>query len=124
VSVTYAYPALEAVQGKFGNNPSDIQKVQARIPQEFDGMRGQMDQLSQTLTQDPKTAVLFDSVVAQLQDKSLTPQQRQQVTGWLQSQRDGKQQAEVLGGLASGGLFIASFVPLLYQFLKTSLQML
>jgi hypothetical protein len=112
-TLTYAYPALAAVQDEYGNNPKDIQTVQARIPQEFDGMRGQMDQLGSTLAKDPSVALLFDPVVAaQLQDKSLSPQQRKELTGWLQSEQENKLKAQQLGSLVSGGLFIASFVPL------------
>ena len=116
VSLQYAYPALAAVQGEFGTSQGDIQAVQARLPRTFDGMRTQMDQLSDTLTRDPSTALMFDSVVkAQLQDKSLSSQQRSELTHSVKSAREGKQNAQTLGALASGGLFLASFIPALQE---------
>jgi hypothetical protein len=111
-SLTYAYPALSAIKGETGENPQDIEKVQSRLPGAFDGIRGNIDHLSGEVAKDPSVAVLFDSVVAaQLQDKSITAPQRQQLTEWLNSKREEKAQNAQLGMLASSGLFVASFVP-------------
>jgi hypothetical protein len=116
VSLEYAYPALAAVEGETGKDPQDIQRMQSRIPGAFDEMRGNIDQLSGAIQKDPSTATLLDSVVAaQLQDKSMSAQDRQQVTAWLKSQREGKEHAQQWGSLASGGLFIASLVPALQE---------
>jgi hypothetical protein len=116
VSLEYAYPALAAVEGETGKDPQDIQRVQSRIPDKFDGIRSNIDKLNGEVAKDPSVAVLFDSVVAaQLQDKSITAPRRQQLTEWLNSKREEKAQNAQWGMLASGGLFVASFVPALQE---------
>jgi hypothetical protein len=115
-TLNYAYPALAAVQGETGRNPADLQKVQSRIPREFNGIRGNIDTLSDQVAKDPTTALLFDSVVSQqLQDQSMSPQERQEVTEWLKKTREEKAQGAPLGMVASGGLFLASFIPALQE---------
>ncbi len=112
VSLEYAYPALSAVKGETGASPEDIKRVQGRLPQEFNGIRKDIDRISQWLTDDPSKAWLFDSVVAaQLKDKSLSPSQRQQLA--QQSEKAHPAGGIMLGAALSGGLFAASFVPML-----------
>jgi Holliday junction resolvase RusA-like endonuclease len=114
VYLTYAYPALAAIQGETGKNPQDIQKVQGRLPEAFNQTRGDIDKLSKTLTDDPSKAWLFDSVVAaQLKDKSISPQQRQRLVQRIEKEHQNAAGGLMLGGLLSGGLFIASFIPAL-----------
>jgi Bacterial CdiA-CT RNAse A domain len=114
ISLEYAYPALSAVKGETGKDPQDMQKVQGRMPGQFNGMRGDIDRLSKALTDDPSKAWLFDSVVAtQLKDKSISPQQRQQVVQWIEQEHQKAAGGLMLSGLLSGGLFAASFIPLL-----------
>jgi hypothetical protein len=116
VSLNYAYPALAAIKGETGENPEDIHKVRSRIPGAFDGIRSNIDKLSGEVAKDPSVALLFDSVVAaQLQDKSITASQRQQLTQWLNTKREEKAQNAQFGMLASSGLFMASFVPVLQE---------
>jgi A nuclease family of the HNH/ENDO VII superfamily with conserved AHH len=110
VTLTYAYPALAAVQNESGNNPKDIQTVQSRIPGEFDGIRGNIDKLSAEMVKDPTTATLFDSVVQQSLHQ-VPPEQRPQVMTWLKTQRENKERNTQIGALASGGLMLASLFP-------------
>jgi Bacterial EndoU nuclease len=112
VSLEYAYPALAAVKGETGANPQDIQAVQGRLPNEFNGIRRDIDRVSQWLSDDPSNAWLFDSVVAaQLKDKSLSPAQRQQLA--QQAEKAHPEGGLMLGTVLSGGLFAAAFVPAL-----------
>jgi A nuclease family of the HNH/ENDO VII superfamily with conserved AHH len=112
VSLTYAYPALAAIKGETGENPQDIQTVQGRLPKTFNETRGDIDRLSKALVDDPSKAWLFDSVVAaQLKDKSLSPQQRQQLVQRIEQEHRDSAGGLMLGGLLSGGLFAASFIP-------------
>jgi A nuclease family of the HNH/ENDO VII superfamily with conserved AHH len=112
VTLVYTYPALAAIKGETGKNPQDIQKVRERLPETFDGIRTYMSNMDGSLSMDPSVALLFDSVVEQqLQDKSLTPPQRKELTGWLKSTREAKIQGQQLGQLTSAGLFLASFIP-------------
>ena len=54
-------------------------------------------------------------VAAQLQqwqqDKSIPPEQRKQVMEWLKTEQENKDRNAKIGAFASGGLFIASFIP-------------
>jgi hypothetical protein len=91
----YAFPVLAAVEDEDGSKPGDLQAVLQRVPGKFGEIRGDIDKLSAQIQKDPSTATLFDSVVAtQLQqwqqDKSIAPEQRQQVMEWLKAQREDK----------------------------------
>jgi Bacterial EndoU nuclease len=110
VTLTYAYPALAAVQDESGNHPKDIQTVQSRIPGEFDGIRGNIDKLSAEMVKDPSVATLFDSVVQQSLHQ-VPPEQRPQVMTWLKTQRENQERNTQIGALASGGLMLASLFP-------------
>jgi hypothetical protein len=117
VSLSYSYPALTAIKGETGANPGDIQKVQARLPQAFNEIRGDIDRISQWLADDPSKAWLFDSVVvSQLKDKTLSAQQRGQLIAEVERQRQSAAGGLMLGSVLSGGLFAASFVPGLQDF--------
>jgi hypothetical protein len=116
VSLEYAYPALAAINNETGTKPGDIQAVLQRMPGKFSDIRANIDKLSEQLQKDPGTATLFDSVVAaQLQqwqqDKSIPPEQRKQVMEWLKKERENKDRNAKIGAFASGGLFVASFIP-------------
>jgi hypothetical protein len=117
VSLSYSYPALTAIKGETGANPGDIQRVQARLPQAFNEIRGDIDRIGQWLADDPSKAWLFDSVVvSQLKDKSLSAQQRGQLIAEVERQRQSAAGGLMLGSVLSGGLFAASFVPGLQDF--------
>jgi A nuclease of the HNH/ENDO VII superfamily with conserved WHH len=109
-TLTYAYPALAAVQNESGNHPKDIQAVQSRIPGEFDGIRGNIDKLSAEMVKDPSVATLFDSVVQQSLHQ-VPPEQQPQVMTWLKTQRENQERNTQIGALASGGLMLASLFP-------------
>jgi hypothetical protein len=116
VSLEYAYPALAAINNETGTKPGDMQAVLQRMPGKFSDIRANIDKLSEQLQKDPGTATLFDSVVAaQLQqwqqDKSIPPEQRKQVMEWLKKERENKDRNAKIGAFASGGLFVASFIP-------------
>jgi hypothetical protein len=108
----YAFPALAAVRGETGQDPQDLRAIQQRLPGEFDGIRGKIDGLSRELNTKPSSVLMFDAVVtAQLQDKSLSTQERERLQHWVEVQRSMRQtQGQVMGAM-SGGLFIASFFP-------------
>jgi hypothetical protein len=112
VSLEYAYPALSAVKNETGANPQDILAVQGRLPEEFDGIRGNIDKLSGEVTKDPSTALLFDSVVtSELLRGGHSRAQRKELTGWLEGERGNKERLSQLGQAVGGGLFLASFIP-------------
>jgi hypothetical protein len=95
VSLEYAFPALAAVDNEDGSKPGDLQAVLQRMPEKFGEIRSDIDKLSAQIQKDPSTATLFDSVVAThlqqwQQDKSISPEQRQQVMAWLKAQREDK----------------------------------
>lgn len=112
VSLAYAYPALSAVKNELGTNAGDMQAVQGRLPQAFDGIRGDIDKLSGEIRKDPSTALLFDSVVTgALRGGGHDARQMQELSGWLEGERGNKERLSALGQALGGGLFLASFVP-------------
>ncbi len=112
VSLEYLYPALSAVKNEMGANPEDIKRVQRRLPEEFDGIRGNINKLSAEVTKDPSTALLFDSVVtSELLKEGHNQAQRKDLTSWLEDERGNKERLSQLGQAVGGGLFLASFIP-------------
>jgi hypothetical protein len=112
VSLEYDYPALAAVKGETGANAGDIQAVQGRLPQEFDGIRDNIDKLGGEISQNPSMALLFDSVVTNaLRQDGHNNHQIQELSGWLARERENKEGLSRLGQVLGGGLFVASFIP-------------
>jgi hypothetical protein len=113
-TLEFAHPAIRAVQGETGKKPQDLQEVLKRIPGEFDGVRGNIDQLSNDLKVNPSAVINLDSVVAQQlsqlrKDKSVTPEQVNQLEKSIKDEKEGKRRNELLTGLAGAGLTIGSF---------------
>jgi predicted alpha/beta hydrolase family esterase len=89
-----------------------MEPVQKRLPQVFDGMRRDINKLNDSIKKDPSNALLFDSVVAsQLQDKSLSPEQRQEIMEAIESQHQKKGTIQAIGAGVSVGLWASSFIP-------------
>jgi A nuclease family of the HNH/ENDO VII superfamily with conserved AHH len=114
MSLEYAYPALAAVEGGTGKDPQDIPRVQSKIPGKFDGVRSNIDQLSNDLKVNPSAVINLDSVVSQQlnqlrKDKSVTPEQVKQLEKSIKDEKEGKKRNELLSGLAGAGLTIGSF---------------
>jgi hypothetical protein len=113
-TLEFAHPAVRAVQGETGKKPQDLQEVLKRIPGEFDGVRGNIDQLSGDLKNNPSAVINLDSVVSQQlsqlrKDKSVTPEQVNQLEKSIKDEKEGKKRNEMLTGLAGAGLTIGSF---------------
>jgi hypothetical protein len=113
-TLEFAHPAIRAVQGETGKKPQDLQEVLERIPGEFDGVRGNIEQLSGDLKNNPSAVINLDSVVSQQlsqlrKDKSVTPEQVNQLEKSIKDEKEGKKRNELLTGLAGAGLTIGSF---------------
>jgi hypothetical protein len=117
VTLEFQYPGVRAVQGETGKDPKDVKTVLSRMPEEFNGIRSNIDQLSQELQWNPSAVRNLDSVVAtQLErwrkDKSIPPEQTQQVEQWLRTEKENKQRIEQATGAVGGILgFVSLFLP-------------
>jgi ribosomal protein L15E len=115
MNLRYAFPALAAVEEKDLQN-QDIRSVQQRIPQKFDGIRGDIDRLNGQLTQDPSVGLMLDAVVNQQLAGITDPTQKQKLRQWVKAQQESRQADQLMMGTLAGlsglaGLGI-SFTPL------------
>jgi hypothetical protein len=106
----YAFPALSAVQEQ-DLKTKNIQAVQQRLPGEFNGIRGNIDGLSNELKHNPGAALMFDAAVDRQLGGVTDPKQRQQLQKWVEEQRASQKLPTQLLGLSSGALFLAAFFP-------------
>jgi hypothetical protein len=116
MNLRYAFPALAAVEDKDLQN-QDVRAVQQRIPQKFDGIRGDIERLSGQLTQDPKVGLMLDAVVNQQLADYSQPEQ-QQLRQWVNAQQKARQGDQAmlgtlagLSGLAAIGISLTPLAP-------------
>jgi hypothetical protein len=109
-NLQYAFPALSAVQDQ-DLKTQNVQAVQQRLPGEFNGIRGNIDGLSNELKRNPGAALMFDAAVERHLVGVTDPKQRQQLQKWVEEQRASQKLPTQLLGLSSGALFLAAFFP-------------